>query len=603
MTVYTDHAAVKAVLQNPNTSGRYARWWTRVHGAGLREVNIIYRAGKDNAIADALSRNPQALAPQEGITEMEVQVARIPGEEEESDLLHLLQLEPDPDLDQPGELATLAEEQRRDRDLQPLLHYLEGKGLPDDPALAKKIVAQSTQFVILSGVFYLVDQRMNTRKSAVVPAHLKTKLTEGVHGGPLAGHFSSHRIFNTLSHSWWWEGMYKDVHTHCKNCPQCAIVTGAGRPGRPPLQPIPVSRPFQIFGVDIMDLPKTECGNKHVIVFQDFLTKWPIVVPIPDQKSLRIAQILVEEVIPIFGVPEALLSDRGTNLLSHLMKDMCHLLGIEKYNTTAYHPQCNGLTKRFNHTLKTMLRKHASKFGSQWDRYLHRVLWAYHNTPHESTQEKPSFLLFGTDCRAPTEAALLPAEEIEPADITDYRQEMILALSNARKLAADSIQEAQKRYKRNYDHTSRTTTYQLGEWILIRFPQEESGANRKLARPWHGPYRVRDSSDTGVTAVKVYFPDEAPIQVHQSRVSRCPRGFPAGFYWYGSRRAGPGRPLRWIEQLLSDSDGALEATTNDTNLPEIEEPTDTSHTRDRWNQYFTKRSCGGKLVIFKRVCT
>jgi hypothetical protein len=47
-------------------------------------------------------------------------------------------------------------------------------------------------------------------------------------------------------------------------------------------------------------------------------------------------------------VPEALLSDRGTNLLSHLMRDVCRLLGIEKYNTTAYHPQCNGLNERFN---------------------------------------------------------------------------------------------------------------------------------------------------------------------------------------------------------------------------------------------------------------
>ena len=105
----------------------------------------------------------------------------------------------------------------------------------------------------------------------MVPAHLTTKLIEGVHGGPLAGHFSSHRIVNILSRSWWWEGMYKDVHTHCKNCPQCAIVTGASRPGRPPLQPIPVSRPFEIFGVDIMDLLKTGRGNKHVIV-----------VPMPD---------------------------------------------------------------------------------------------------------------------------------------------------------------------------------------------------------------------------------------------------------------------------------------------------------------------------------
>ena len=68
-----------------------------------------------------------------------------------------------------------------------------------------------------------------------------------------------------------------------------------------------------------MDLPKTERGNKHVLVFQDFLTKWPMVHPVPGQKTKCIVQILVKELIPLFSVPEALLSDRGTNLLSYLM--------------------------------------------------------------------------------------------------------------------------------------------------------------------------------------------------------------------------------------------------------------------------------------------
>ena len=122
----------------------------------------------------------------------------------------------------------------------------------------------------------------------------------------------------------------------------------------------------------------------------------------------RIVDIVIKEIIPVCGVPEALLSDRGTNLLSYLMKDICQLLGIKKLDTTAYHPQCDGLTERFNRTLKTMLRKHADQHGTQWDQYLHGVLWAYRNTPHESTGEKPSFLLYGCDCRYPAEAAFLP---------------------------------------------------------------------------------------------------------------------------------------------------------------------------------------------------
>ena len=81
----------------------------------------------------------------------------------------------------------------------------------------------------------------------------------------------------------------------------------------------------------------------------------------------------------------------------------------------------DGMVERFNRTLKGMLRKHAARFGMQWDTYLHRVLWAYRNTPHESTGEKPSFLLHGHDCRSPTEAALLPSSRL---DVEDYRKEM-----------------------------------------------------------------------------------------------------------------------------------------------------------------------------------
>ncbi len=336
--------------------------------------------------------------------------------------------------------------------------------------------------------------------------------------------------------------MYTDTQQHCRNCPQCTVVTGAGRQAKPPLQPIPVERVFQIVGVDVMDLPKTERGNQHVVVFQDFLTKWPMVFPVPDQKAIRLAQLLAEEVVPTFGVPEALLSDQGTNLLSHLMVDVCELLGVNKLNTTAYHPQCDGMVERFNRTLKTMLRKHAAKFGHQWDTYLPGVLWAYRNTPHESTGENPSFLLYGVECRSPTEAALLPPHPLVPTDVVEYQQELMLSLSSARQLGVDSIHKAQHRYKVQHDKTAKTANYQVGDWAMVRFPQEESGRLRKLSRPWHGPYRVVSRKDPDLTVVKVYFPQDRLIQIHQLRVQPCPPDLLAGFFWYGGKRSGPGRP-------------------------------------------------------------
>jgi len=85
-----------------------------------------------------------------------------------------------------------------------------------------------------------------------------------------------------------------------------------------------------------MELPRTERGNRYVLVLQDFLTKFPFVYAMPDQTTHRIVKILVEEVVPLIGVPEALLSDRGTNLLSHLMTDVYKLLDTDKLNTTAH---------------------------------------------------------------------------------------------------------------------------------------------------------------------------------------------------------------------------------------------------------------------------
>ena len=356
--------------------------------------------------------------------------------------------------------------------------------------------------------------------------------------------------------------------TFCRNCPQCAIVLGCGRRNRPTLHPIPVQRPFQILGVDIMDLPMTPQGNKHMVVFLDFFSKWPLVFPVSDQKTTTLVQLLTKEVIPLFGVPEALLSDRGTNLLSHLMHDMCAMLGIEKLNTTAYHPACNGMVEQFNCTLKTALRKHADRFGCQWDKYLSGVLWAYRNTPHDTTAEKPSFLLFGIDLRAPTEAALLPPTSVTPTDVDDYREELMLSLSSARDVATQSIRKAQERYKQYHDKKATWTEFKLGQWVLVRFPQEESGRQTKLSRPWHGPYRIISQDDPDLTVQMVYFPDDGPIQVHQSRVTRCPSQFPAGYYWYGDKSRGPGRPPKWVTELLTTDKDAKRSESQ----PEKPEP-------------------------------
>ena len=111
-------------------------------------------------------------------------------------------------------------------------------------------------------------------------------------------------------------------------------------------------------------------------------------------------------------------------------------------------------------------------------------------TQHMTPPRKPS-LLFGVDCRIPTEAAKLPPSLYRGAttNVEDYREELVLCLSTARKHACDALKKAQQRYKQQYDKHCHPAQYKVRDWIMVRFPQDENGKSHKLSRPWHGPYR------------------------------------------------------------------------------------------------------------------
>ena len=425
VTVVTDHAAVRAVLETANLSCKHAHWWMKVYGTGLKDVKILHRAGRLNSNADALSHSPHGGAPTQVESQGEVQVWNLQsaaitnsGPETRGNLV-ISELLKNPSV--PTQSKDFDVEQQKYPEIVEVIKFLRSADLPSDDSRASRIALQKPLFLLKGDMLFYIDPKQKHWKRIVVPQHLR------------------------------YPGVHQKLSAMC-SCLRRAKTSSTAAPHS-------CKSTFSNSEVDIMELPKTDKGNKYVLVFQDFLTKWPLAFPMPDHKSLHIAKLLVNEVIPVFGIPESLLSDRGANLLSHLMYDVCSLLGITTTNTTPHHPQCDGMVEHFNRTLKTMLWKHATTFGSQCDRYLPGALWAYRNVPHDATNEKTYFLLRGMDCHTPTEAALLRPQEIEPVEVSDYREEIILSLSTARKLAAESIRTAQAQYKRMYDKSSREADY------------------------------------------------------------------------------------------------------------------------------------------------
>ena len=179
------------------------------------------------------------------------------------DIHSLLGSEAQADVDEGVDLAM---EQRKDSKLKEMINYLEEADLPSEKR-ARQIAAQAPLFALNGSILYYIDKAKGCQRVAL-PEHLCKDVMEQAHSGPCGGHFSGNRLFATLAHKWYWDGMYMDTVQNCKSCPQCATVSGAGRSARPPLHPIPVQGPFQIVIVDVMDLPVTEQGNRHGVVFQ-----------------------------------------------------------------------------------------------------------------------------------------------------------------------------------------------------------------------------------------------------------------------------------------------------------------------------------------------
>ena len=111
---------------------------------------------------------------------------------------------------------------------------------------------------------------------------------------------------------------------------------------------------------------------------------------------------------------------------------------------------------------------------------------------------------------------------------------------------------------------SKDPRLRVGDWVLVRFPAEETGKARKLSRPWHGPYRVVAVANPDVSITKVYFPQDGTICVHQSWVRMCPPEFPGGFFWYGEGGRRPGRPPRWVAKVLEEVTKSLVETPSET---------------------------------------
>lgn len=281
----------------------------------------------------------------------------------------------------------------------------------DDPALAPLFekagrkqrseldFSSSEEFLQKDDVLYRLQGSV---LQLVVPRVVQEVVLSLGHSIPWAGHLGKHKTMARIRKYFHWPGWLRaDVALYCKSCPQ-SQKSSMKTPSRAPLQPLPlISTPFERIGMDIVGpLERSKAGNRYMLVLTDYATKYPEVFPLRCIKAKNIAVCLVQFFSRVC-FPLEILTDRGTNFMSSLLKQVYQLLGIKSLRTTPYHPQTDGLAERFNHTLKQMLRRFVNDTGTDWDQWLPYLLFAYREVLQASSGFSPFELLYGHEVRGP----------------------------------------------------------------------------------------------------------------------------------------------------------------------------------------------------------
>lgn len=443
----TDHHSLRYINSQPSLSKRQARWLEKLQ---QYDVEIEYRAGHSNIVADALSRRPDATL--NAVTSASCS----------QDLLNAVQ-----------------------------------EALKTDPYYTKILqdVSQGTQVadILIDGSGILYDTSQGTPR-VYVPDNpeLRTKILYEFHDTPTSAHFGVEKTLEHVSRQFSWPKMRETVATYIKTCDACQRHKAINTKAAGQLQPLPV--PEDKWSTVTMDLitrlPKTKTGYDAIVVFVDKLTKMVHYAPTHNTaKATDIAKIFLERVVRLHGIPQTIVSDRDTRFTGHFWRAVFTALGTKLAMSTAYHPQTDGQTERANRTLEENLRAYVNVKHDDWDAHLPIVEFAYNNQVNASTGFSPFYLNYGYHPRLPSNLPRAIQDCATPAAanfLTRFDEDLQVAKTN--------LKQAQDRQKQAADRHRRDKTYNVGEQVLLSTANLDlrlPGQSKKLLAKWIGPFTIQ----------------------------------------------------------------------------------------------------------------
>ena len=161
---------------------------------------------------------------------------------------------------------------------------------------------------------------------------------------------------------------------------------------------IRATKPFERLNIDILGpkTPSATSGRRFLLVIVDEYSRFPFASTLKDITTESVIQSL-KQLFSIFGPPNFIHSDRGSQFLARDFDNFLAQHGISHSRTTPYSPQANGQVERYNGVVWKSVRciLHSRNLPqSMWESVLPEALAANRALLCTATNETPHSRLF-----------------------------------------------------------------------------------------------------------------------------------------------------------------------------------------------------------------
>ncbi|GJT69604.1 reverse transcriptase domain-containing protein [Tanacetum coccineum] len=209
-------------------------------------------------------------------------------------------------------------------------------------------------------------------------------------------------LFKVCSDGLYWPTIIKESHTIARQCEACQKTVNISKHDEMPLNNIQVCEIFDIWGIDFMGPFPKSYKFEYILVAVDYVSKWAKAQALPTNDA-RVVITFLKKLFCHFGMPKALINDRGTHFCNKIMERTMKRYGVNHRFSTSYHPQTSGQVKNTNKALKRILEKTVKNNPAIWSRKLDDALWAFHTAYKTPTGTTPYKLIYGKNCHLPFE--------------------------------------------------------------------------------------------------------------------------------------------------------------------------------------------------------